>query len=298
MADTVKPIRIEGAALLDYQRAKGLISKKARKPHSMTRKKRKEDELEGGELSPPKGGDLASTKGGGDLSNSPPGPSIDYRQINVARTGAASAPLTSTKIGGNPPGALEPKDQTPMKKTEQQSVASNINKPSNSPPPKQPTFLTPSSSLKKGGGAVVTTPGHVANTPVTSPLTPAMEAAKEAGTLPPPALAEEGQKGGKVELAPPKKKGTRHGIVLAPPRESKKKHVRGHTRKIRVQLSNMKRRLQTAKVIHRQSSEKPIEEIRTLLEKSKLIRSGKQSIPESLLRNMYRDYLVLRSKAL
>jgi hypothetical protein len=117
-----------------------------------------------------------------------------------------------------------------------------------------------------------------------------MEAAKEAGTLP--------QGGGKVELAPPKKKGTRHGIVLAPPRESKKRHVRGHTRKIRVQLSNMKRRLHTAKVIHKQSSEKPIEDVRKLLEDAKLIKAGKASVPESLLRNMYRDYLVLRSKAL
>jgi hypothetical protein len=295
MADTVKPIRIEGVALLDYQKSKGLISKNARKPRSMTRKKRQDDELEGQRE------DSASTppRGGASPSNSPPGPSIDYRSINVSRTGAASSPLTSTKIGGasaTPSGGAETPSsfgegvKTPEKPKMPFTPAKNVATPSKQSniPPEQPTFL---SNVK--GGALVTTPGHMPNTPITSPLTPAMEAAKEAGTLPP-------QGGGKakMELAPPKKKGTRHGIVLAPPRESKKRHVRGHTRKIRVQLSNMKRRLHTAKVIHKQSSDKPIEEVRKLLEDAKLIRTGKSSIPESLLRNMYRDYLVLRSKAL
>jgi hypothetical protein len=104
------------------------------------------------------------------------------------------------------------------------------------------------------------------------------------------------QKGGKLVLAPKKK--TRSKLVLAPPTEKKGK--RGHTRKIRLQLSNMKKRFSTAKVIHKDSKEKSIEDIRKLLEEAKLIKPAKEGkkVPEEILRSIYKDYLLLRNKAL
>lgn len=240
MAESVKNISIQGAALVDWQKSKGLVKRNARK----TRKQQREEQ-----------------EGGFDV---PPGPHLNVKQVNMQRYSAAANPLSPpVKLGGG--------DQVP------------------SPVP-LPTPALASVAVKakieekkqEGGNAtpLVTTPGHMPN---------------------PPPLSSSIKGGGiksSVELIAPKKKATRSGIVLAPPRESKKKHIRGHTRKIRVQLSNMKRRIQTAKLIHKQSSEKSIDEIRTLLENAKLIRPGKSSVPESLLRNMYRDYLVLRSKAL
>ncbi len=196
--------------------------------------------------------------------DAPPGPQINVKQVNLKSLTTAANPLppsSAIKLGGG---------DTPVATPVAVAAA--------------PIKAKVEEKKQEGGNGapLVTTPGHMPNPP---PVTP-------------PQLSKGGGSTGKVELVAPKKKATRHGIVLAPPRESKKKHIRGHTRKIRVQLSNMKRRMQTAKLIHKQSSEKPIEEIRTLLENSKLIRSGKSSVPESLLRNMYRDYLVLRSKAL
>ena len=88
-------------------------------------------------------------------------------------------------------------------------------------------------------------------------------------------------------------------LVLAPPTHDKK-GKRGHTRKIRLQLSNMKKRFSTAKVIHKDSKEKSIEDIRKLLEEAKLIKPAKEGkkVPEDILRNIYKDYLLLRNKAL
>ena len=246
MAESVKQISIQGAALVDWKKSKGLIKRNARK----TRKQQR-DEQEGG-------------------FDAPPGPQINVKQVNLKSLTNAANPLptpSAIKLGGG-----EESVQPMIKEKENKKEAVPAIKQEAGGAPFVPT----------PGAPLVTTPGHMPNPP---PVTP-------------PQLSKGGGSTGKVELVAPKKKATRHGIVLAPPRESKKKHIRGHTRKIRVQLSNMKRRMQTAKLIHKQSSEKPIEEIRTLLENSKLIRSGKSSVPESLLRNMYRDYLVLRSKAL
>ena len=83
-------------------------------------------------------------------------------------------------------------------------------------------------------------------------------------------------------------------IILAP----RVKHVK--TRKVRVQLGGFKKRLTKAKIIHKDSREKSIEEIRKLLEDAKLIKPAKEGkiVPESVLRDIYKDYLLLRNKAL
>jgi hypothetical protein len=107
---------------------------------------------------------------------------------------------------------------------------------------------------------------------------------------------------GKLTLAPPKKK-TRSAVLLAPPAHRTKSHRKGvqQTRKIRVQLSGLKKRMTKAKKIHKDSRDKSINEIRKLLEEAKLVKppvQGKPPVPESVLRDIYKDYLLLRNRAL
>jgi hypothetical protein len=62
----------------------------------------------------------------------------------------------------------------------------------------------------------------------------------------------------------------------------------------------MKKRLTHAKTIHKDSREKPIAEVRRLLEEAKLINKSKNpnAVPDSVLRDIYRDYLLLRNRVL
>ena len=48
------------------------------------------------------------------------------------------------------------------------------------------------------------------------------------------------------------------------------------------------------------SKEKSIEDIRKILEESKLVKPAKEGkkVPDDILRNIYKDYLLLRNKAL
>jgi hypothetical protein len=116
----------------------------------------------------------------------------------------------------------------------------------------------------------------------------------------------------KLLLVPPKKK-TR-SVILAPAHSasasasaathekapaSKKSNVK-KSRKVRVHLSGMKKRLTKAKTIHTNSREKPISEIRRLLEEAKLVkpRTDGKSVPDSVLRDIYKDYMLLRTRVL
>ena len=109
----------------------------------------------------------------------------------------------------------------------------------------------------------------------------------------------QGQQGGNgtLTLVPAKKK-TRGRVILAPPGSHKSK-IR-ETRKIRVQLSGLKKRMTKAKAIHKDSREKSIAEVRRLLEEAKLIKPPKEgkTVPDSVLRDIYKDYLLLRNRAL
>jgi len=137
---------------------------------------------------------------------------------------------------------------------------------------------------------LVLPPGTNPNPPssVVSP-SPAIQAAKESGTLPM-------QGGAKKLVLAPKKKTAR--IHLAPPKRGPRSIH--HTRKIRVHLSGLKKRITRAKSIHKDSREKSINEIRVLLEEAKLIKPAKdgKTVPESVLRDIYKDYMLLRGKAL
>jgi len=137
---------------------------------------------------------------------------------------------------------------------------------------------------------IVLPPGTNPN-PSPSSVTPppAIQAAKEAGTLPM-------QGGAKKLVLAPKKKTAR--IHLAPPKRGPRSIH--HTRKIRVHLSGLKKRITRAKSIHKDSREKSINDIRVLLEEAKLIKPAKdgKTVPESVLRDIYKDYMLLRGKAL
>ncbi len=138
--------------------------------------------------------------------------------------------------------------------------------------------------------------GHVARNPESLSALPAVKAQLGAGTNPPTTAPATG--GGKVILAPKK---TKSSLLLAPPTAGKKKFKSiKQTRKVKVALSSMKKKLSTAKVIHKDSKEKSIAEIRRLLEEAKLVKPAKEGkqVPEDILRSIYKDYLILRNKAL
>ena len=174
----------------------------------------------------------------------------------------------------------------------------------------------------RGGAAVATSPEQVTQTVLATPKTigqlpgttaqqpqalntPAVNAALQAGTtspVTPPStvVATTPQQGGKVTLLPSRKKKASR-VVLAPPAgRSRAALPVTKTRKIRVQLSGLKKRMTKAKTITKDSREKPIEEIRKLLEEAKLVKPAKEKkhVPESVLRDIYKDYLLLRNRAL
>jgi hypothetical protein len=185
---------------------------------------------------------------------------------------------------------------------------------------------SPTPTQKGGGGTFVAQTQAPQANPLQSSL-PAIQAAAQAATLPPiapstqakflpptapmppapsnpipvtqsggGAAKEGGAKG--VILEPAKKKQTSK-LLLAPSSGSKKQPVQKQhqTRKIKVGLAGMKKRLTRAHKITTDSKQKSIEEIRKILEAAKLIRPNK-TVPEDIIRNIYKDYMLLRGKAL
>jgi hypothetical protein len=121
--------------------------------------------------------------------------------------------------------------------------------------------------------------------------------------VPPPAP----QAGGSVVkpklILEPKKKSMKK-LHLAPASVSSggKRSV-SKTRKIRVNLHGMKKRLTRAKEIHKDSRHKDIAHIKKTLIDAKLIKPRDQGKPESteydmMLRKTYENYMLLRNKAL
>lgn len=194
-------------------------------------------------------------------SNSPPGNPMGVNMRNVTRIANASNPFTAR--GG----------------------ASSSSLPASAPPAPAPP-APPS--------------------PLPAPAQPVASAEAKAPMQGGSASAEKA----KLLLVPPKKK-TR-GVILAPAASasspsathekapaSKKSNVK-KSRKVRVHLSGMKKRLTKAKTIHTNSREKPISEIRRLLEEAKLVkpRTDGKSVPDSVLRDIYKDYMLLRTRVL
>jgi hypothetical protein len=104
----------------------------------------------------------------------------------------------------------------------------------------------------------------------------------------------------KLHLAPAtiKSSGMAHGQAAHTGKRSVSK-----TRKIRVSLSGMKKRLTRAKEIHKESRNSDIADIKKKLIEAKLIKPRPEGKPDSteydmLLRKTYEDYMLLRGRAL
>ena len=131
------------------------------------------------------------------------------------------------------------------------------------------------------------------NPPVAQPAKKEVAEVKAAASAPASAPA---QQKSKLLLVPSRKK-AKSSVILAP---AKGRAPLKTTRKIKVHLSSMKKRLTQAKTIHGNSRDKPIEEIRRILEEAKLVKpktDGKK-VPDNVLRDIYKDYMLLRTKVL
>jgi hypothetical protein len=114
------------------------------------------------------------------------------------------------------------------------------------------------------------------------------------------------QGGGKKTKLILEKKKSMKKLHLAPASVSNShsgKRSLAKTRKIRVNLSGMKKRLTRAKQIHGDSRQKDISEIKKTLHDAKLLKpraSDKVDTPEYdlLLRKTYENYMLLRNRAL
>lgn len=269
---TVKAVTIKGGAVQDFYKSKGL---KKMKGGNTTRKAKKYPRDEDYEDDEQMGGDA------------PPAPALNMNMkklgnaMNIVKTGGSPPP----GVGANAPGAKA------------SAVEKKGQKGGNFPGiiPQNPAPLTPANEAAKAAGTLTTnlSKGISPSTPSTTPVSnkPIEPVRPEQNPNVPFPEQTGGKKGGKLVLAAKK---TKPKLLLAPPSGKKK------TRKIRVQLSGMKKRLTRAKHIHKESKEKSIEEIRTILETAKLVKpasSGKK-VPEDVLRNIYKDYMLLRGKAL
>jgi len=159
-------------------------------------------------------------------------------------------------------------------------------------------------SLVRGGAstAALTTAKDesvvIRKTDVSSPAAVPPSSPPKAEAKPEPVAKAEANP--KLLLHPPKKSPKK--LVLAPPAIKKHKKRSTHTHKVKVQLSGFKKRVTRAKAITKESSQKPLTEIRKELEEAKLIKplpkEAKERVPEPVLRSMHRDYLLLRNRAL
>lgn len=143
-----------------------------------------------------------------------------------------------------------------------------------------------------------------------------------AGILPPPLpaptppSAPDQQKGQEAILGqkPMQTGGAKKKLILEPKKKSMKKlhlapssvsgsKIKSKTRKIRVNLTGMKKRLTRAKSIHADSRNKDIAEIKKTLHEAKLLKPKASDKPDSpeydlLLRKTYENYMLLRNRAL
>jgi hypothetical protein len=148
---------------------------------------------------------------------------------------------------------------------------------------------------------LISAPGTIP--PMPNPVAPAVKASLEAGTaiLPVTPSSVVQQTGGAKRVVLGQKHTKKTKVLLAPPSGKRKVSSLAKTRKIRVALSGLKKRITKQKTIAKDSREKPIAEVRTLLEEARLIKpvaEGKKGPPDSVLRDIYKDYLLLRNRAL
>jgi hypothetical protein len=170
--------------------------------------------------------------------------------------------------------------------------------------------------LQKGGEAPVqVTRSDVPSftpMPVVTPVKPVVNAPMPAPVA--PVLQE--QHGGKrdVKVILDKSNNKTRKLILAPKKVIKlppgplqstgtsvpKKHpakTQKVARRIRVSVSGLNKRVNRAKTIKKESQVMPIEKLKKELETAGLIKAGSKA-PETILRQMYTDFQVLKQRAL
>ena len=111
------------------------------------------------------------------------------------------------------------------------------------------------------------------------------------------------QTGGKPKVVLRASKKPIHKVVLsvskvaAPVVHTQKAKTRKASKKIMFSLKNLRKKLTTAKTIKKHSEEKSLDEIKKLLVESKLIKTDSKA-PETMLRHMYSDFMMLKHRAL
>lgn len=162
-----------------------------------------------------------------------------------------------------------------------------------------------SSSQRGGAGPTVGSGPLMALQPLTPPKPPTLIGGASAGAGAGAGQEIQTKPKPKLVLAPSSKKKSMKKLHLAPHtvNSSGKKQNYSNTRKIRFNLTDMKKRLKNAEQIIKESRELKIEEIKKILKEVKLLntKSPEKTMTsdyEKILRNMYENYLLLRNCAL
>ena len=100
----------------------------------------------------------------------------------------------------------------------------------------------------------------------------------------------------KVVLAAAKKKGR---VILAAAKPSTQSSTRkaSQSKKVRMTISSLSRKIHKAKAIRKTATESTIEQIKKVLRSANLIKENSKA-PEPMLRQMYADYMTLKGRAL
>jgi hypothetical protein len=100
----------------------------------------------------------------------------------------------------------------------------------------------------------------------------------------------------KVVLAAAKKR----AVVLAAAKpklgDSKTKKI-SRSKKVRVTISNLGKKINKAKEIRKEATDTGIEEVKKALQKAALIKPGTKA-PDAMLRQLYADFMMLKGRAL
>ena len=104
----------------------------------------------------------------------------------------------------------------------------------------------------------------------------------------------------KVVLAAPKKKAAK--LILKPAKQAVKAVAAktrkvSHSTKVRVTISSLSKKIHQAKDIRKKATDSTIAEVRKALEKAGLIKVGSKA-PDTMLRQLYADYMTLKGRAL
>ena len=142
----------------------------------------------------------------------------------------------------------------------------------------------------KKGGAMVVTPAPLVTAPAPAPAPVAPPLGQQGGAK----VILDKKKDKPLILSPPKKSGPLPVLVKKLPVKSKTLKV---ARRIRVSVDGLNRRVNRAKTIKKESEKMPIESLKKELVASGLVKSESKA-PESILRQIYSDFQVLKQKAL